>query len=295
MAITSLTIALLNAQLRSVELQLASLDRDAAIRARFLADTPFESVEALEQQITDSEVELERIKEQRRTVSNEISEVAGVQELRETVLATRARRAEVSDRLLRLEAQISDLSDLKRQLSTQSARLTRAIVADEWLVDFDFIVCPRCGNSVDAGRTTPDRCYSRLQEPRPAPSRAQLLSEQDRVTSQIVETTDVIGTRETAHHNLKGEAARLDEVIASLNTELDQRTAVFVSDRTTQIEYLASEQTRIEDRVIRLREYLHLLQRHYDQMQSREDLEARREQLSGAIASRELSQTRCRR
>jgi hypothetical protein len=284
-------IALLNARLRAVELQIASLDQEAAVRVKFLADTPFQDPDRLERQIAESQEALERIIEQRRAVSADVTEVPGVQELRETLLATRARRAEVADRLSRIRAQIADLNDLRRQLSAQSARLTRAVVADEWLVDFDFVVCPRCGNNVDAGRTKPDLCYLCLQEPRPAPSRAELLSEQDRVASQIAETSDVIEMRQASYDQLQRESARLDEVIGELAIDLDRRTEIFVSDRASQIEHYAAEQTRIEESIVRLREYMHLLQRHWEQFQGREELEARREELNNAIESRELSET----
>jgi len=283
-------LALLNAKLRSVELQLAALEQNAAIRARFLADTPFADIGVLEQQLAARQAELAQVVAERRGVSADADDVPGVQELRQTLLATRARRADLADRLTRLDAQITDLTDLHRQLSSQSARLTRAIVADEWLVDFDFVVCPRCGNDVHAGRTDPHLCYLCLQQPRPAPSRAQLLTEQDRVASQIAETSDVIASRRAAHEQLRHEAARLDDLIASLATELDQRTAAFVSDRAAQLEHHAARQASIEAEIKRLREYLDLLLRHQQQLQGRAELEAQRDELTAQINSRELSQ-----
>ncbi|WP_405141984.1 hypothetical protein OG589_32770 [Sphaerisporangium sp. NBC_01403] len=283
-------LAQLNAELRHVELQLASLEQDAAIREKFLADTPFADMAILEQQLLVRQGELERVVIQRRDLSTEVNDIPGVQELRQTLLAARARRAEITDRLNRLNAQLTDLTDLHRQLSSQSARLTRAIVADEWLVDFDFVVCPRCGNDIDAGRTDPHLCYLCLQEPTPAPSREHMLSEQNRVASQITETADVITSRRTAHERLRDEAARLDELISDFATELDQRTDAFVSDRATQLEHHASEQARIEGEIKRLREYFALLERHHQQLQGREELENRREELTAEINARELGQ-----
>lgn len=156
-------LALLNAKLRSVELQLAALEQSAAIRAKFLADTPFADAAALEHQLAAKQAELAQVLAERRRLGNEAANVPGVQELRQTLLATRARRAEVADQLTRIEAQLKDLGDLHRQLSAQSARLTRAIVAEEWLVDFDFVVCPRCGNDIQPGRSDPDHCYLLVQ------------------------------------------------------------------------------------------------------------------------------------
>ncbi|MFG3702299.1 hypothetical protein ACGF5C_31090 [Micromonospora sp. NPDC047620] len=283
-------LARLNAELRRVELQLASLDHDATIRAKFLADTPFADADALDFQITARTADLEQIVAQRRALGTAAGEVPGVQELRQTLLATRTRRADVTDRLARLEAQIADLNDLRRQLSSQSARLTRAIVADEWLVDFDFIVCPRCGNDIDAARTAPHLCYLCLQEPRPAPSQSQLLTEQDRIASQISETDEVIKGRQQAQKSLQREAAHLDELIIELTTGLDQHTQAFISDRVTQIEHYAARQAQLEAEIQRLREYAALLHRHQEQLAGREALEARQADLRALIHSQELSQ-----
>jgi hypothetical protein len=283
-------LALLNARLRTVELQLAALDQNAAIRAKFLADTPFADIRVLEQQLAGREVELQQVVAQRSEIGADANAVPGVQELRQTLLAARARRAEMTDRVARLDAQVTDLTDLRRQLVSQSARLTRAIVADEWLVDFDFIVCPRCGNDVNASRADPHLCYLCLQQPRPAPSRAQMLAEQDRVASQIAETADVIAARNTALEQLRREANRLDELMVGFAAELDQRTAAFVSDRASQLEYHAAEQARLEGEIYRLREYLGLLERHQQQLQGREVLEAQRDELTAQINSRELTQ-----
>ncbi|MBO0881061.1 MAG: hypothetical protein J2P17_12085, partial [Mycobacterium sp.] len=115
-------LALLNAQLRGVELQLAALEQDAVVRAKFLADTPFADSAVLDQQLVAREAELEEVLAARRQLGTDVSAVPGVQELRQTLLSTRTRRAEVADRLARLDAQIKDLTDLHRQLSAQSAR-----------------------------------------------------------------------------------------------------------------------------------------------------------------------------
>ncbi|GIJ08466.1 hypothetical protein ACFFMR_26210 [Micromonospora andamanensis] len=283
-------LAQLNAELRRVELQLASLENDAAIRARFLADTPFADTGVLDLQLAARLGELEQIVTHRRNLGAAASEVPGVQELRQTLLATRTRRAEVTDRLARLEAQITDLNDLRRQLSSQSARLTRAIVADEWLVDFDFVVCPRCGNDIDAARTDPHLCYLCLQQPRPAPSQSQLLTEQDRIASQISETDEVIKSRHRAQESLHREALHLDQLITELTANLDQQTQAFVSDRATRIEHYAARQAQLESEIQRLREYAALFRRHEEQLVGRETLEAEQERLRARINSQELSQ-----
>lgn len=284
-------LALLNADLRRVQLHLESLRHDAEVRATFLKETSFSDPANLQLQLADRTNALEAVREARRTLGTAAGDVPGVQELRQNLLATRTRRADIADRLTRLEGQLKDLNDLLRQLTSQSARLTRAIVASEWLVDFDFIVCPRCGNEVEPARTDPHLCYLCLQAPRPAPSQAQLLTEQDRIASQLTETSEVIESRRHAHARLAEQATQLDETIAELSAALDQRTRTFVSDQAARIEYYAAQEAAIEADIRRLHEYADLLRRHQQQLQGREELEARQDELMARIHSRELSHT----
>lgn len=283
-------LALLNARLRQIELQLDSIAQEAAIREKFLAETPFADLDVLEHQLVAREETLKHVADQRQAIGRDATEVPGVKELRQSLLATRARIAEVSDGLTRLDTQISDLADLERQLTSQSARLTRAIVADEWLVDFDFVVCPRCGNDVLASRTDPDHCYLCLQQPRPAASRSQLLAEQDRIASQLGETADVVSSRRDAQQRLRDECVRLNDVATVLSVDLDQRTRTFVSDRASRIEYFAAEQARLEADIRRLQEYRELLRRHRAESERRAELEAQAEDVTAQINSRELSE-----
>ncbi|MEU4157860.1 AAA family ATPase [Actinoplanes sp. NPDC026670] len=283
-------LARLNAQLRHLQRQLDSLEHDAEVRAHFLKDTPFADLATLEMQLAASTEELEHVLQQRRALASTITDIPGVQQARENLLAARSRRADIADRMSRLQAQIKDLSDLVRQLSSQSARLTRAIVAGEWLVDFDFVVCPRCGNDIEPARTDPHLCYLCLQHPRPAASDAELLGEQDRIASQITETNEVLEGRQNALDRLTVEASRLDRLIAELAEDLDRRTQAFVSDRAAQIEHQATRQTQLEADMQRLREYADLLQRHERQLASRETLESEQEELRLRINELELSQ-----
>ena len=238
-------LARLNAQLRHLQRQLDSLEHDAEVRAHFLKNTPFADLATLELQLAASTTELDHVLEQRRALGSTINDVPGVQQARENLLAARSRRADIAERISRLQTQIKDLTDLVRQLKSQSARLTRAIVAGEWLVDFDFVVCPRCGNDIEPARTDPHLCYLCLQQPRPAPSEAELLGEQDRIASQVTETNEVLQGRQHALDRFAYEASRLDLLIADLAEVLDQQTRASVSDRATQIGHQASGQAEL--------------------------------------------------
>ena len=59
-----------------------------------------------------------------------------------------------------------------------------------------------------------------------------------------------------------------DELIHDLSLELDGRTQAFVSDRATQIEHFTAQQARIEGEIKRFHDYLGLLHRHQQQLES---------------------------
>ena len=284
-------LAILNSQLRSVVLQINNLEHDSAVREKFLADTPFADQDILERQITAAEAELARVREQRRTLARDARSIPGVGKVRESLLAAREQRAVLEEGMFRLQGQVKDLKDLERQLRTQSSRLTRAIVADEWLVDFDFVVCPRCGSTVDAGRSDPHLCYLCLQPPAPATSTDQLLGEQDRISSQIQETSEVIALRTAALRAAEADAALLDERIRLISAELSRQTEAFVSDRAARIEYLASQETQFLGEIQHLSVYRELLTRHRQQALGREALEEKRAEITSQIQSREFGKS----
>jgi hypothetical protein len=266
-------VARLAAELRSMELRLEAMDREAEVREKFLAETPFADETTLVQQLEERREELADVRLKRMGVSHDATQLRGVSEVRTSLLSAQTRFADVANQAALIEAQIKDLEDLTRQLESQADRLTRAVVAGEWLVDFDFVVCPRCGNDVNAGRGGPNRCYLCLQEPLPAPSREQLLAEQSRINSQISETQDVISTRTIALSEVRHESRKLEYAISQLSTQLNELTDAFVSERAALLEQLAAGEARIETDIIRLSEYQTLLNRHRHQLDTRGELE----------------------
>jgi hypothetical protein len=282
-------LALLSAKLRQLELQIDALDHDVTAASRFLAGTPFADPDALEAQLSARQAELEGVAAQRREVAAGAGDVPGLEGVRAALLEARTERANINERIARMDSQIADLSDLHGQLSSQSARLTRAIVADEFLVDFDFVVCPRCGNDVQPGRTEPDLCYLCLQQPRPAHDRSELFKEQDRIADQLTETENIVAARRDSRSRLALESASLGALIESSASELDQRASAFVSDQAERLEFHAAQQARLQGEVQRLREYLELFSRYEGQLDQRSELEAQRDELTSQIQGLELS------
>jgi hypothetical protein len=283
-------IAQMAAKLHAIDLQIANADLDAAAQEKFLAQTRFASTEALHAEIDRCAEELHHVQALRKRMGAESQErVPGTSQTRARLLAARAERTELADEHTRLQGQLKDLRDLRTQLKSQIGRLTRAIVAEEWLVDFDFVVCPRCGTDVNPDRVSGRHCYLCLQEPTPpTATRDNLLGEQDRVKSQIVETEEVIENRSVALTALTSRLQRLDADIVELQRELDERTETFVSDHAERIEQAASQQAGLAAKLTYLHEYLELIERHRDQAQSRDELMQARDELAEAIAAKEL-------
>lgn len=78
------------------------------------------------------------------------------------------------------------------------------------MVDFDFVVCPRCGQDVDRHRVEHPICYL-CEQPElvSAPNLEALLKEQDRVTFQITETEQLLSERRVARLEVQDRAAKI--------------------------------------------------------------------------------------
>ena len=279
--------AKLQAQLRSVELRLDDLDRsNDAVRA-FLKDTPFSSLDDLDEQAATVVTAIGEL-----GVQAEAAASAGLEETQSQRL--RGRIDELEQRLVSAAAaeraaarSRAELDDLHQTLSTQSERLTRAIVADEWLVDFDFVVCPRCGTGIEPTRSDVEHCYLCLQTPHQANFHDELVVEQERIASQMVETRSLVELRDAELVAMRSERERLQREVGEANAELDRRMAEFLSQRSEALVMAAGQRAGLEARLLQLTEYRQLLVRYTDLEGLRATLEEERADLVDALAQHE--------
>lgn len=279
--------AALQAQLRSVELRLGDLDRSNEAVRTFLKDTPFSSLDTIDEQIVLTEAAIAELDARSRTVAAEGIEQTQSQRLRREVAVLEERLASAIAAERAAARNLVELGELHQTLSTQSDRLTRAIVADEWLVDFDFVVCPRCGTGVEASRSDDAHCYLCLQEPQQGNHHDELIVEQERIASQIVETQSLLDLRQQELEALRVESARVRADAAGANAELDRRTAEFVSQRSEAMIVAAQQRAGLEGRLQQLGEYRQLLARYTDSEGARAALEEERADLMDALAQHE--------
>jgi hypothetical protein len=256
------SIAEMQRRLRLTENQLNYLRGERAVAERIFAGTELQSIEAVR-------VELDRrrtaVAELRDTERREVSVATTANPLD---VALRKRVEDMSDELATLErnlkaaeSQLSDLDALVTQLQSQQAKIVRAIVAGDVLVDFEFILCPRCGQPIGDQRADSDHCTLCLQATPTPQDPAALASERDRIEEQIVDTVDLIDLRRQAITELHKAIADTSQARATAGRQLDQAMASFISDRQVEIARISGQRAKAQAELEKFEQYLVILER----------------------------------
>ncbi|MGC4048228.1 MAG: hypothetical protein QM757_00720 [Paludibaculum sp.] len=202
----------LQERLHAVNVELGQLTAQAAGFERMLSGTPWENRAALIEQLHTARASLQALEAAVITVAvHTQTPTREIQALRAEVLRLDELIANSRVALDREEGSIAQLERLLRQLETQSKRLTKAIIAKTYLTDFDFILCPRCGASINEQRATEGACTLCLQPPAPTLDRKDFVSEQDRVTAQIEETRELVDLHQRSIAKLVQNISDLEE------------------------------------------------------------------------------------
>ncbi|WP_216586539.1 hypothetical protein [Streptomyces brasiliscabiei] len=279
----------LREHLRKVTTELNALTADAATLARILEDTTFASRAQLEVERQESEQQLTHARQADLRLTRDLTDSATVS-LRTQISEAEAELGRISDAAAAEAASVSRLQELRDQLIAQSRRLTRALVAERLLNDFEFHTCPRCGAGVP-DRGDENTCRLCLQTPPQTPAPSTLAAEQDRVIEQVTETEELI----------KRSTRRLDELEAArsaqsrrrteLGEHLDRAAATYITDETDRIRGVAAQQARLEERLARIDDALHLHDRLQGQSERIAELEREQEDLNDRIAASRHSNT----
>ena len=254
-------IAALQSELRSIENELAFLQGEASATQRVFKGTELESIEAVRVALHEREREIAHLLGTEAELASSVEKELGTGPLRGEVEEA---DGEVATRRLELgsaTAQLEDLGTLRVQLQPQLNRIVRAIVAEEALVDFEFVLCPRCGQDLSSERSIGNRCRLCLQvEPEHAHIEG-LEAERERLTEQIHETIELHESRLASLAELR---VQLDEAVsrrADLAAELDEVTASYISDRQQTIAEAAAERARATAEAAKYRDFLTILER----------------------------------
>ncbi|AJE38693.1 hypothetical protein [Streptomyces nodosus] len=270
-------------RLRQVTTELTALTADANTLERILQTTAFASRAELEVERQETERELTHARQADIHLTGNINLTGpNTVTLRERIAETEAEIARIAGATEAEAVSTTNLRELHGQLIAQSRRLTRALVAERLLNDFEFHTCPRCGAGV------PDRgdehtCRLCLQTPPDLPAPSSLAAEQDRVIEQVTETEELIvrSTRRLAQ--LQTALAAQTEHRTDLGAQLDRATSTYITDQADRIRSAAAQQARLEEHLARLDDGLALHDRLAGQAERVAELEREQEDLNSKI------------
>lgn len=291
--------AALQERYRQLSAERSRLGHSTESLSKLLEDTPWANRAALYQEIAETQRQLREVEGEEVDAAARAPLPDLAQELRAAVQDLERAFSTTSTALMHEETSAASLAKLANQLETQSSRLTRAIVAETRLLDFEFVVCPRCGSAVSDERGSEVSCRLCLQAPSRTDDRVYLVEEQNRIGLQLSETRELIRQHELAAAELR---RRLNETAGRrrmLGEELDQRSSSYVSDAATQIADTASRRARTDERLRRLNDYATLFRRLDESLAEQGQLDAEmaaiEEQLAQQTARSDATERRIRR
>ncbi|GBE39842.1 chromosome partition protein Smc [bacterium BMS3Bbin08] len=248
-------------ELRDVRNNLRSLNSDSKSFERLLSGTRWENRAALEKALTAAKSNKVRIVAKQKKLASTSSSSPKSRNLRMEIHSLDRKLADLTTDLNREGENINNLKRLVAQLENQHKRLTRSIVANLKLVDIEFQICPRCGASLEISRSDTDHCYVCLQTPKLTYDKKDLIAEQSRITSQILETRDLINERALRIEKIKDVIVKIENTRLKTGNELDIRLKTFISDSSSIIESLASERAKVIATIDQLEDYLTLFEK----------------------------------
>jgi hypothetical protein len=274
-------VAMLQQRLREVQSELRALQGDTIAFSRFLAGTPFANRAALDDDLARAVDRWNVLHAAAQQTAVEAAKIPEAQALREQLIEADARVVELRVEATRERRSAEEHLRLRNQLQTQAGRLTRAIVAGDAFFDFEFRVCPRCGNPVDAHRAPEGDCYLCMQPEPEARSREDLVREQTRLGLQIAETEQLVANHEQRADQLEAAHAVATERRAALGRQLNQTLEIFVADRASETAQRAAALASAQADIERLTDYLAVFTKYDEERARIDELEAE----SQAIAS----------
>lgn len=284
-------VAQFQEELRRTDSELRQLQQGTVAFERFLEGTALENRAEISRRLTEARGQRAQLDAEREALAAQARASPEANQLREELMQLDRTLAERNQEIEREHGSARQLRELSNELQTQSARLTKAIVAGERFFDFDFIVCPRCGSRVDRSRSEAGHCYLCMQEPPPAPSREDLIGEQDRLSAQIGETEDLIQVHEQATGELMETVQDLASRRERVSNALDRHMTSFISAEAERLEGLARGQVQAQALIEQLEDYLRIFEK-LDQTTSRiDELTARRTELEAELERAEQLDT----
>ncbi|HEX8377852.1 MAG TPA: AAA family ATPase [Pedobacter sp.] len=258
----NIEISKLQDRQRELVSELRRLKGQSKTVEEFLEGTNIANRAMIRQEIKNIEDRIANFEKESTAISNRVLTETNTQQLKSTIFNLE-KKIEAFLKSVDFEKNsIEQKNALLAQLQTFSSRLTKAIVAGNYLLDYDFIACPRCNSSVSLERAEADICYLCLQTPSQQISRDDLIAEQERIDHQINETRELIRGHEATIKNITGEIKTIEASYNRLKDELDYRTKSYVSATGEKIAEIEHQRTSLQEEKKRYEDYLNLFTRH---------------------------------
>ncbi|MFC1944619.1 hypothetical protein ACFLX5_03915 [Chloroflexota bacterium] len=292
--IYNLEIAQLQDEYREIQFRLRRVAADKEAVDRLLGGTPLENRVELERELAAAMEQCKDLEQGAISLASPPTMTSITRMLQDKVRRIDNDIHDISHMIEQTSSTIKQLRTLMAQLETQSERLTRSIVARRYLLDFEFVVCPRCGSDIGIDRDSTEVCRLCLQSPKAGLTRADLINEQDAVGGQILETRDLIQMHEQKLANLQRQIDKLSEERDRLAHDLNVQTQSYISDSADKITMVAQRRAETGSRIAQLTDYLNLI-RKLDSMvvdiarlsERKDELEAKLDYATARVSDQE--------
>ena len=276
-------IAQLQIKRRETVSEIRRLENYTKTIDEFLTGTPFENRATIVHNLNNVIRDLETAYSDSETLGQEIRGYTNTDELRGHLLEAQQQLDRLHEHLQYEQYSLEQKQSLIAQLKTQTGRLTKSIVAGNYLLDFDFLSCPRCGSSIQPSRTEPETCYLCLQPPEPQITQNDLIKEQDRLEQQISETFELVDAHRTAIVSIEQAITQINVQRQTLSSEINHRARRYVSEQAEQIAQVEHHRTQLQEQKQHLEEYLGLYNRQDQAISAIEQLKSHLGELDIAI------------
>lgn len=258
----NIEISKLQDRSRELTSELRRLSAQSKTIEEFLQGTNLENRAAINEEIKKLETQIVDFEKQSTAISNQVLNETNTQQLKSSIFRLEKEIEGLTKKSNFEKTGAEQKNSLLAQLQTLSSRLTKAIVAGNYLLDYDFITCPRCNSSVSIERVEENFCYLCLQTPSEQITRDDLIAEQGRIEHQINETRDLVTQHETTIRVIEKEIKSKQNSYNNLKEELDYRTKSYISATSEKISEIERQRTTLKEKKKRFQDYLNLFIKH---------------------------------
>lgn len=268
-------------EIRELKRNLRSLkDRESTIN-EILKDTIFENRAKIVDELEKEKDNLDKLKEESISEAEQVSEKYKTSKLRNELREIEEKVSNKKEDIRNHKQSIEKKKELVSQLEKQVHQLTKSMVADDLLVDFDFVVCPRCGSDIEQQNVGEEKCYLCKNKYEKKEGIEDVEREIERVESQISETKELIKFDKERVAKERDILKKLKERREETKNEINYRTKSYVSEDAEEIEGRAESIAKSESKIEKLKEYLSLIEnlkdtesqisKYEDEIQTKED------------------------